>query len=402
MINTKKIAIIDCDSFYVSCERVFNPVSIGRPTIVLSNNDGAIIARSKEAKDLGIKMGEPFFLKKDYMEEHRFCVYSSNYNLYGDMSDRVMTTIKKYANEVEVYSIDECFVDFSNISDDELEDKLHFIRNEVKRLTGIPVSIGVGPNKTLAKLTSYIAKKQSTYNGVCSYWTLHNIRDLLYKIAIDEVWGIGRKWSKKLKSIGVDSVGQFVMLSDGLIRKMMNINGLKTKMELLGMYCHPVQKVPKLKRNVASTRSFGKDIDSFDQIAEAMYSYIKSGVKKLTDNGIAPNRCTIFLCGNIHKDEKHYSSKQIQFNSQTRDVDQIWSQIYPHLKKIYNSSKKYKKCGIIFNDLMPESIQQGTLFSSSIQMIQPPVNKEHEWEMRQDFMSQKYTTSWDEIPNVLV
>lgn len=401
-MENKKIGIVDCNNFYVSCERVFNPISIGRPTVVLSNNDGCVIARSQEAKALGIKMGEPFFQKRDFMEEHRFCVYSSNYNLYGDMSDRVMTIIKRYANEVEVYSIDECFVDFSNIPDDELVDRLHLIRNEVKRLTGIPVSIGVGPNKTLAKLTSHIAKQQQSYQGVCSYWTLQNFRDSLYTIPVDEVWGIGRKWNKKLKMIGVDSVGQFVMLNDGLVRKMMNVNGLKTKMELLGMYCHPIQPIPKLKRNVASTRSFGQDIDSFDQISEAMYSYIKSGVKKLIDNEISPNRATIFLCGNVHKGEKHYSSKQITFQRQTRDIDEIWSQVYPHLKSIYKSSKKYKKCGIIFNDLMPEKVEQGTLFSSSIQMVQPPVNTEHNWEMRQEYVSQKFTTSWSDIPSVFV
>ena len=398
----KKIGIVDCNNFYVSCERVFNPISIGRPTVVLSNNDGCVIARSQEAKDLGIKMGEPFFQKRDFMDEHRFCVYSSNYNLYGDMSDRVMTTIKKYANEVEVYSIDECFVDFSNIPDEELEDRLHLIRNEVKRLTGIPVSIGVGPNKTLAKLTSHIAKKQPSYDGICSYWTLHNIGDLLYTISVDDVWGIGRKWSKKLKGIGVNTVGQFIMVSDPIVRKMMNVNGLKTKMELTGQYCHPVQKIPKLKRNIASTRSFGQDIDSFDQVAEAMYSYIKSGVKKLIDNEISPNRATIFLAGNIHKGQKHYTSRQVTLQRQTRSVDEIWSQIFPHLRSMFSATKKYKKCGIIFNDLMPESIQQGSLFSSSYQTIQPPSNVEKKWEMRQEYISQKFTTSWDEIPAVFV
>jgi DNA polymerase V len=402
MQSNKKIGIVDCNNFYVSCERVFNPISIGKPTVVLSNNDGCVIARSQEAKALGIKMGEPFFMKKDFMEEHRFCVYSSNYNLYGDMSDRVMTTIKKYANEVEVYSIDECFVDFSNIPDEELVDRLHLIRNEVKRLTGIPVSIGVGPNKTLAKLTSYMAKQQPSYDGVCSYWTLQNFRDSLYTISVDEVWGIGRQWNKKLKSLGVDSVGQFVMMSDSIVRKLMNVNGLRTKCELLGMYCHPVKPIPKLKKNIASTRSFGKDVNDFDQLAEAMYTYIKNGVKKLIDNEIAPNRATIFLSGNRHKDEKHYSSKTIKFESQTRDVSQIWSQVYPHLRKIYNSSKNYKKCGIIFNELMPENIEQPTLFTSSIQLVQAPVNKTKEWEMRQEFMSQKYTTSWEEIPQVFV
>ena len=398
----KKIGIVDCNNFYVSCERVFNPISIGKPTVVLSNNDGCVIARSQEAKDLGIKMGEPFFQKREFMDEHRFCVYSSNYNLYGDMSDRVMTTIKKYANEVEVYSIDECFVDFSNIPDEELEDRLHLIRNEVKRLTGIPVSIGVGPNKTLAKLTSYIAKKQPSYDGICSYWALPNFRNLLYTIPVDEVWGIGRQWTKKLRKLDINSVGQFVMASDVSIRKMMNVNGLKTKMELLGEYCHPVQKIPKLKRNIASTRSFGQDIDSFEQIAEAMYSYIQSGIKKLIDNEISPNRATIFLCGNIHKGEKHYSSKQISFHKQTRNIEEIWSQVYPHLQSIYSDTKKYKKCGIIFNDLMPESIQQGTLFSMAIQPIQPPTNTEKKWEMRQEYISQKFTTSWEDIPTVFV
>lgn len=401
-MNSRKIGIIDCNNFYVSCERVFNPTSIGKPTVVLSNNDGCVIARSQEAKKLGIKMGEPFFQKQDFMDKYKFCVYSSNYNLYGDMSDRVMSTIKKYANHIEIYSIDECFVDFSNIPDNELVDRLHLIKNEVKRLTGIPVSIGVGPNKTLAKLTSHIAKQQSSYNGICSYWNIDNFRNLLYDIPVDEVWGIGRKWSKKLKEQEVHSVGQFVMVQDLIIRKMMNVNGLKTKMEILGTYCFPVNQTPKQKKNIASTRSFGEDIDDFEQLSEAMYSYIKSGVKKLKDNEVAPNRATIFLSGNIHKGEKHHKSKLIKFQRQTRDVDEIWSQIYPMLKKIYSPSKKYKKCGIIFNELLPENVEQGVLFSNPIQMIQKPSNLEKRWEMKQDFKSQRYTTMWDEIPTVLV
>jgi len=398
----KKIGIVDCNNFYVSCERVFHPISIGRPTVVLSNNDGCVIARSQEAKDLGIKMGEPFFQKREFMDEHRFCVYSSNYNLYGDMSDRVMAVIKKYANEVEVYSIDECFVDFSNIPDNEIEEQLYLIRNEVKRLTGIPVSIGLGPNKTLAKLTSHIAKKQPSYNGICSYWSIPNFRNSLYNIPVDGVWGIGRKWTKKLNTMGVESIGQFVMMEDDLIKKLMNINGLKTKKEILGLYCHPVIKITKLKRSIASTRSFGQDIDSFDQIAEAMYSYVKNGVKKLIDNEISPNKATIFLCGNIHKGEKHQTSQQVSFQIQTRDADVIWSQIYPYLRNMYSPTKKYKKCGIIFNDLMPETVQQTKLFSTSVQLIQPPKNTEQKWEMKQDYISQKYTTSWLEIPSVFV
>ena len=154
--NLKKIGIIDCNNFYVSCERLFNPESIGRPTVVLSNNDGCVIARSQEAKDLGIKMGEPFFKSREFMNQHRFCVYSSNYNLYGDMSDRVMKVISEFGNDIEVYSIDEAFVDFSNIPEEDLNNTLILIKEEVKRKVGIPVSIGVGPNKTLAKRNSFI------------------------------------------------------------------------------------------------------------------------------------------------------------------------------------------------------------------------------------------------------
>jgi DNA polymerase V len=285
-----KIAIIDCNNFYVSCERVFNPESIGRPTVVLSNNDGCVIARSQEAKDLGIKMGEPFFQKKDFMEEHRFCVYSSNYNLYGDMSDRVMSVIKEYATAVEVYSIDESFVDFSNIPEHELTHRMFLIKEEVKRKTGIPVSIGVAPNKTLAKLSSYLAKQTVGYNGVCSYWELRNFRNIMYNVDVSEVWGIGRKWTKKLKNYGVDTVGQFMNLPDPIVRKMMNVNGLRAKHELLGLYCHPVQLKSKLKKQLASTRSFGKDVTGFEQISEAMYQYIKNGVKKLNENNIDTSR----------------------------------------------------------------------------------------------------------------
>lgn len=398
----RKIGIIDANNFYVSCERVFNPVSIGRPTVVLSNNDGCVIARSQEAKDLGIKMGEPFFLKKDFMEEHRFCVYSSNYNLYGDMSDRVMAVIKEFSNQVEVYSIDEAFVDFSNIPDEELMDTLELIRYQVKQRVGIPVSIGVGPNKTLAKLTSHIAKQQPSYNGICSYWEFKNFRNDLYEISIDEIWGIGRKWSKKFKEIGVESIGQFVMLPDNIVKKITNVNGLRAKVEILGMYCHSVKPIPKFKRNIASTRSFGYDVDEFDEISEAMYTYIKNGVRKLDDNNADTNRVTIFVNGNVHKGEKHFASKQLNLQQQTKDVEEIWCQVFPHLKSLYNSGKKYKKCGIIFHNLVPDTIKQISLFTEEIQHINPPQTKSKKWEMKQDFKTKHYTTSWDQIPEVFV
>jgi len=313
-----------------------------------------------------------------------------------------MDTIKKFADKVEVYSIDECFVDLTDVPDDQLKERLIHIKEEVKRQTGIPVSIGVGPNKILAKLTSKIAKKQLQYNGVCSFWDVKNFDSICYDISVDEVWGIGRKWAKKLKKMEVYSVGQFKMMDDRIVRKLMNVNGLRTKMELLGYYSHPITEKPRLKKNIASTRSFGEDIDSFEQLSEAMYSYIESGVKKLIDNEVEPNRATIFVCGNKHKGENHYKSIQITLQRQTRDVNEIWSQIYPHLQSIYDSNKKYKKCGVVFNYLIPEQYEQMTLFVEDIEPVTPPSNEIKRWEMKQDFISQRYTTSWEELPLIFV
>jgi DNA polymerase V len=400
--NVKKIGIIDCNNFYVSCERLFNPESNGRPTVVLSNNDGCVIARSQEAKNLGIKMGEPFFKSREFMDQHRFCIYSSNYNLYGDMSDRVMKVISEFGNDIEIYSIDEAFMDFSNIPLEHLTNTLLDIKEEVRKKVGIPVSIGVGPNKTLAKLTSFLAKQQLNYNGVCSYWDLPNFRNMCYGIDVDEIWGIGRKWSKKLKNIGVDSVGQFINTNEYTVRKLMNINGVKTQLELTEMYCFPIQKKLKPKKNIASTRSFGKDIYDFDQLGEAMFTYIKNGVKKLSQNRLFANKATIFVSGNYHKGNKYQYSKTIKLQTPTRDPGLIWSQIYEQYKVLCSKSEKYKKCGIVFNELTPDSIIQTSLFNDEVKVIEAPQNKTHEWEMRQDYITQKYTTSWDELPKVFV
>lgn len=396
----KKIGIVDCNNFYVSCERVFNPVSIGKPTVVLSNNDGCVIARSQEAKNLGIKMGQNFFLSKDFMIQNNFCVYSSNYNLYGDMSDRVMSVIKRHAKEIEVYSIDECFVDLSNIPHQDLHQRLGEMRDDVKRLTGIPVSIGIGPSKTLAKLTSHLAKQKQTFEGVCSYWHLSQPYDSLHEIPVSEVWGIGRKWSRKLEELGILNVGQYINQRDGLIRGITNVNGLRTKLELTGTYCYHVQKMPKAKKSIAFTRSFGQDVHAFDQLAEAMHFYIQSGIRKLKDNEAAPNEATIFISGNPYRGEDHSVSKQIRFTKQTRDEQDIWAQVYPHLKNLYVEGRGYKKCGIVFSRLMPQSTEQGILFPTHFTTAPTPVNKERQWEMRSDYISQKFTTSWDEIPLV--
>lgn len=397
-MNKRKIAIIDCDNFYVSCERVFNPISVGKPTVVLSNNDGCVIARSKEAKDLKIKMGEPYFEKKEFMDAHNFCVYSSNYNLYGDMSDRVMSTIKKFTDKVEVYSIDESFVDFSNIPDEDLMTKLNFIRDEVKRQVGITVSIGVGPNKTLAKITSHIAKQKNEYNGICSYWTFS--KDEIYSMSIDEVWGIGRQWSKKLKSFNINNIGDFLNMNNFTIRKILNVNGLRTKMELEEQYCFNILEKSKIKKNLSTSRSFGTDVQSFNQISEAMYNYITYGVKKLKSNRLHTNKATIFISGNKHKGEHYTYTKVLSFRRQTSDIKEIWNQIQPELLSIYQEGKKYKKCGVTFYDLVPDDVYQKKIFIKRVKDVEVPQTSYKLWEMKAQYLSQKYTTEWNELPLV--
>lgn len=345
-------------------------------------------------------MGEPYFQKREFMDNNQFCVYSSNYNLYGDMSDRVMSVIKQFVKKLEIYSIDECFIDVSDIDDHKLHETLIAIKDEVKRLTGIPVSIGVGPNKTIAKLVSKIAKKQPSYDGVCSYWDIKDFKSKCETIPLDDVWGIGRQWSKKLKKLGIENVLQFSNLHENLVKKLLNINGLRTLMEIKGDYCYEIIEKSKTKKNVASARSFGQDINSFEQISEAMYTYIHNGLKKLNENELSPNQAVIFINGNYHKNQKHYASKLIRFHKQTNNINEIWSQVYPHLKSIYDETKTYKKCGIIFNHLIPQEIQQGVLFDNPIQSVNRPINKEKKWLMKQEYKSPKYTTDWNQIPKV--
>lgn len=394
----KQIAIIDCNNFYVSCERAFNPKSIGKPTVVLSNNDGCVIARSQEAKDMGVKMGEPFFKKKEWFQKQGFHIFSSNYNLYGDLSDRVMSVIKQRVKKTEVYSIDECFVDVSNIPKEKLTKFLIDLRSEVMKKTGIPVSIGVGPNKTLSKLTSFIAKRADNFDGVCSYWELDEFERICKVIPISEVWGIGRRWSRKLNKMGVQTIHQFMTMSDFSVRKLFNINGLKTKKELNGLYCHQVDDKFKQKKNITSSRSFGKDISDLEQLSEAMYTYIHNACRKLQDNEQESLYCTIFVSGNKHKDNNHFTKRSVNFETQTDDPELIWAQVFPKLRKMFNKNKTYKKCGILFHGLRPKGVIQQKLFSKPVQKVMKPNSPIKDWEMKRRYVTKNYTSNWSEIP----
>jgi len=259
--RTKKIGLVDCNSFYVSCERLFNPRIRKKPVVVLSNNDGCIISRSNEAKALGIKMGEPYFKAKNIIVKNKVEVFSSNYSLYGDLSRRVMRTLKRFNSEIEVYSIDEAFIDLSNFPDSEVEKVGKEIRETVLQWTGIPTSIGIANTKTLSKVANHIAKKKQS--GVTSLIGIENLDPILEKVEINDVWGVGRQLTKFYQKHGIYNAKQLKNKSNTWIKKSSNVLSSRTAMELRGISCIGLETTTTKRKSCVVSRSFGKRIETF-------------------------------------------------------------------------------------------------------------------------------------------
>ena len=265
---SKKIALVDCNSFYVSCERLFNPRIRKKPVVVLSNNDGCIISRSNEAKALGIKMGEPYFKEKEIIVKNNVQVFSSNYSLYGDISRRVMRTLKRFNSDIEIYSIDEAFLDLSNFSDHEIENVGHEIRSTVLKWTGIPTSIGIAKTKTLSKVANHIAKKKKS--GVVSFIGIENIDPILEKVDINDVWGVGRQLTKFYHQNGIYNAKQLKNKSNTWIKKSSNVLSSRTAMELRGISCINLETTSSKRKSCVVSRSFGKRVERFQELKEAV------------------------------------------------------------------------------------------------------------------------------------
>ena len=259
--RTKKIGLVDCNSFYVSCERLFNPKIRKKPVVVLSNNDGCIISRSNEAKALGIKMGEPYFKAKDIIVKNKVEVFSSNYSLYGDLSRRVMRTLKRFNTEIEVYSIDEAFIDLSNFPDTEVEKVGREIRETVLQWTGIPTSIGIAKTKTLSKVANHIAKKKQS--GVTSLIGIENLDPILEKVEINDVWGVGRQLTKFYQKNGIYNAKQLKNKSNTWIKKCSNVLSSRTAMELRGVSCIGLETTQTKERAVSFQDHLEKELKSF-------------------------------------------------------------------------------------------------------------------------------------------
>ena len=365
-MRDKVFALIDCNAFYVSCERVFNPKLNNRPVVALSNNDGCIISRSKEAKALGIKMGVPLFKVKDIVEKEKVVVFSSNYTLYADMSRRVMNIISSSSPYTEIYSIDEAFVELSSLPID-YESYAHQLRHTILQHTGIPVSIGIASTKTLAKVANHKAKKDDSLNGVCSLVNHNNIDQILELTEVGDVWGVGRRLSKKLINHGIHNAKLLKNCSDSWIRKMMSVNGLKTITELRGISCIPLEEYSMTRKSCCTTRSFGKLLTNLDDIEQAVTTFARRAAERIRSESLAASCVSVFVRTNpFDKKSAYYSNGASRTLSHpTHDSITIIETALLLTKRIFKNNYQYKKAGVLLSGLCDKSEIQETLFEKN-------------------------------------
>ncbi len=417
----QSIALIDCNNFYASCERIFNPKLIGKPIVVLSNNDGCIIARSKEAKKLGIKMGEPYFKAKNIIEKNKVEVFSSNYSLYGDISQRVMETLSSFSSEVEIYSIDEAFLGLNGFENYELKTYCNHIRQTINKWVGIPVSIGVGPTKTLSKIANNLAKKNSNYKGVCILENKIEIKKALQQTSIEDVWGIGRRLSIFLKKYNINTAHHFSEMDRGWVRKNMGVVGEKTYLELNGVSCLDLDLVPSDKQSCCVSRSFSRPIEKLFDLEESISTYGSRVSEKIREEGLVAESMSIFVLTNhFNRREKQYSNSiKLHLPFPTNNSIKIVKRSLEGIRKIYRPGYKYKKAGIILYGLSRQNVTKGLLdydreASDSIMQTIDKINNRYGgetikiasegikkiWKMKRENVSPCYTTRFDELVEV--
>lgn len=414
-------ALVDCNNFYASCERLFRPDLMDKPIVILSNNDGCVIARSNEAKALGIKMGEPFFQVKALCKQHKVHIFSSNYTLYGDLSQRVKSVILEAWTEVEIYSIDEAFLDLSSLAVGLQESFCDQLQKKILKITGIPTSIGLGPTKTLAKIANHICKKELKI----PVFNVTNQRDWLKKIEIGEVWGIGRQWQKSLVQQGVYTAKDLAQMNPHLLKKQFNVVMMRTAMELQGIACLGLEE-PLAKQSLMSSKSFGAMQTEFSSLTEAISSHCARAWERLREQGLVAQALSVFVQTNRFRVDlgQHCQSIQFKLINPSDDLSLITKIAKRCLKKLYRAGYQYKKIGVCLENLIPKNPRQLDLFH------QPPdealvkkeklmktfegINQKYgsqtirlaaegyakPWAMRAELKSPAYTTRWTELPVV--
>lgn len=417
--NKSLFALVDCNNFYVSCERAFNPSLWGKPVVILSNNDGCVVARSNEAKALGIPMGAPAFKYATIFQTNRVLVLSSNYALYGEMSQRVMRMLSQYTDELEVYSIDEAFLQMDNPCQ---ETDLRNIRDRVLQATGIPVSIGIAPTKTLAKAANLFAKKHRQQDG---YFILNDEsvrKEILSNMPVEDIWGIGWRISKTLHNNQIYTAWDLANTNDGWIRKNLSVIGLRTVWELRGTSCLSQEEVPSPKKSIISSRSFGIEVKEESHLAEAVSNYASTAAERMRDQESVASFLEVFITTNQFKEGPAYSNSiHITLPQPTDYTPLLIHYAKCGLKKIYKNGCSYKKAAVLLGGIVSNRSLQQDLF---IQQKHSSLDKQQKlmrildhtnnkygknalklaaqgiskpWQMKSRMSSPRYTTCWDEI-----
>ncbi len=359
-------ALVDCNNFYASCERVFNPSLQNVPIVVLSNNDGCVVARSQEAKDVGIPMGVPAFQIKDVIEEKGVAVFSSNYTLYGDMSHRVMKTLAGFAAQLEVYSIDEAFLDFRGYDYTDLSAYGRIIVNTVRRNTGIPVSMGVAPTKTLAKVANKYAKKHKGYKGVCLIDSEEKRIKALKGMAVEDVWGIGRRYAEFLHKQGIRTAYDFSQCTRSWVRRHMTVVGERMWAELNGEPCLELEHTAAAKQQICTSRSFGTRLTRFEDVFEAVSNFAASCAAKLRKQHSCATGMLVFVMTNpfSERDAQYVNSRQLKLPLPTACTTELIEYAKWLLTDLFREGYRYKKAGVIITDIVPDAPLQGDLFDT--------------------------------------
>jgi DNA polymerase V len=412
--------LVDCNNFYVSCERVFNPALCGKPVVVLSNNDGCVIARSNEAKALGIRTGDVYFKIKPFLKSKGVYVYSSNYTLYGDLSQRVMDVLRQFTPDIEVYSIDEAFLKAEYIYGGNRPQCLKAIGARVKQWTGIPVSLGAAPTKTLAKVANEFVKKDPCYQGVLEIGPDSDIDSFLKELPVENIWGVGRRYAQLLRSNGINNALALKNTSDDWVQKKMTVTGLKTVWELRGRSCIALEDVPSSKKSIVSSRAFGKEVTSLAELKEAVANYTDTAVRRLRSQRSLASFIAVFVSTNRYKDSAQYSNcLSASLPEPSAYTPEFIKRALSLLESMYRRGYSYKKAGVYLMDIVSDSQQQRSFFKSDNERIKNKalmrvvdrLNRhwgdgavglacrgvDRKWRMRQAMKSQRFTTCWDEL-----
>ena len=419
-------ALVDVNSFYASCEKVFRPDLEGKPIVVVSNNDGCIISLSREAKQFGIKMGEPYFKFKEKGYPARVYVFSSNYALYADLSSRVMQTLTDLAPAIEIYSIDEAFVNVSGVSHClSLEAFGHQMRTQVFKNTGLTVGVGIAPTKTLAKLANYAAKRWASTGGVVDLSGRERQRKLLEKVPVEEVWGVGRRITKKLNAMGITTALELARTPPAFIRKHFSVVLERTVRELNGESCISLEEAPPPKQQIVCSRSFGERVTTYEAMRQSVCQYAERAAEKLRGERQFCRHIAVFVkTSPFAVNEPYYGNVASEkLMTPTQDTRDIIAAAVKALDRIWVNGHRYAKAGCMLNDFTPDGVSQLNLFddtqprSNSNQLMKVVDGINHsglgkvwfagrgiapEWQMKREMLSPAYTTRWNELPMAII